>query len=348
MLPATFFSRLPLLLLSLGLVSDCKSNCGDAGHRPAPIAAVPRSPTSPEKTPPTTEAVWRNKDGSPTTLVTLDKPAYHTKLNLAADAIYLLTLDAAFRLVPGQAPQEIKLDHGDSAATTPSAIIYWSKSFLWLAPKQGGAPGRVASVKDQPLFIVAVDERFAWVSVDAQGQYAIFNLRQGEPHAVYRASGAVVAATMVEDRVVFIERVGEESWRLGSVARSGGSPSFTVTRKGRYPAMLAAAASEVYYYCYDDKDLSEVRAVSPDLRTERVVANNVICSPLAAADRVFCAHVEGLFELSPTGGPPKLVYPNIASAITAIGVDQDRVVWVRDVGHEKLDVKLFFRNAIPQ
>jgi hypothetical protein len=311
------------------------------------MAPASSSSTSPERPPLTAETVRPNEDGSPTTLLALDKPAYHTKLNLAADAIYLLTLDAAFRLVPGQAPQEIKLDHGDSAATTPSAIIYWSKGFLWLAPKQGGAPGRLASVKDQPLFIVAVEERFAWVGVDAQGQYAIFNLRQGKPHAVYQASGAVVAATMVEDRVVFIERVGEESWRLGSVARSGGPPSFTVTRKGRYPAMLAAA-SDVYYYTFDDKDTSEVRAVSPDLRTERVVANNVICSPLAVADRVFCAQVEGLFELSPTGGPPKLVHPNIASTITAIGVDQDRIVWVRDVGREKLDVKLLFRNAIPR
>jgi hypothetical protein len=280
------------------------------------------------------------------TLLTLDKTAYNTKLDLAADAIYLLTMEGAFRLVQGQAPQEMKLDLGGSSVATPSAIIFWSKGFLWLAPKQGGPPGRLASVKDQPLYIVAVDERFAWVGPDEQGHHAIFVLRDGKPHAVYVASGMVAAATMVEDRVVFIERPGTESWRLGSVARGGGPPTFTVTRKGRYPAMLAAA-SDVYYYYFDDKDTSEVWAVSPDLQTERVVASNVTCSPLAVADRVFCANFEGLFEISPASGLSKLVYPKVALSITAIGVDQNRIVWVSDVGREKLDVNLILRNAIP-
>ncbi len=283
---------------------------------------------------------------SPVTLLKLDKTAYHTKLDLASDAIYLLTMEGAFRLGQGQAPQEMKLDLGDSAVATPSAIIFWSKGFLWLAPKQGGPPGPLASVKNRPLYIVAVEERFAWIGPDEEGHHAIFVLQRGKPHAVYVVSGTVAAATMVEDRVFFIERVGSESWRLGSVPRSGGPPTFTATRKGRYPAMLAAA-SDVYYYYFDDKDTSEVRAVSPDLRTERVVAKNVICSPLAVADRVFCANPEGLFEISPTSGLPKLVFPNVALSITTIGVDQNRVVWVSDVGREELEVKLLYRNAIP-
>ena len=110
---------------------------------------------------------------------------------------------------------------------------------------------------------------------------------------------------------------------------------------------MLAAASDVYYYYYDDKDTSEVWAASPDMQTERVVAKNVICSPLAVADRIFCGHVEGLFEISPTSGLAKLVYPNVASSITAIAADQNRIVWVSDVGAEKLEVKLLYRNAIP-
>jgi len=90
-----------------------------------------------------------------------------------------------------------------------------------------------------------------------------------------------------------------------------------------------------------------VRAVAPDLRTERVAASKVICSSPAVADRVFCAKVEGLFVLSPANGSPTLVSPNVALSITAIGADQNRFVWVSDFGREKLDVKLFFRNAIP-
>lgn len=280
------------------------------------------------------------------TLLRLDQTAYHTRLNLAADAIYLLTMEAAFRLVPGQEPQETKLDLSDNGVATPSAFVFWSKGSFWLAPKRGGPPGRLASVKSRPIFIVAVDERFAWIGPDEQGHHTVYALRQGRPHAVHVLSGTVAAATMVEDRVIFLERVDSESWRLGSVPRSGGPPSFTAPRKGRYPAMLAAA-SDVYYYYYDDKDTSEVWAASPDMQTERVVAKNVICSPLAVADRIFCGHVEGLFEISPTSGLAKLVYPNVASSITAIAADQNRIVWVSDVGAEKLEVKLLYRNAIP-
>ena len=287
-----------------------------------------------------------NQLSPPVTLLQLGKTAYHTRINLASDAIYLLTMEAAYRLVPGQEPQATKLDLSDNGVATPSAFIFWSNGSFWLAPKQGGAPGRLARVKDRPIFIVSVEERFAWIGPDEQGRHTVYTLRQGKPHVVYIMSGTVAAATMVEDRVVFVERVDNQSWRLGSVARTGSLASFTATRKGRYPAMLAAA-SDVYYYYWDDKDVSEVWAVSPDLRNERVVASHVICSPLAVADRVFCTNVEGLFEISPTSGLPKLLFPSTRGSITAIAADQNRLVWVTDVGAEKLKVNLLYRNAIP-
>ncbi|MBN2576848.1 MAG: hypothetical protein JXP73_19955 [Deltaproteobacteria bacterium] len=280
------------------------------------------------------------------TLLQLDKSAYHTRLDLAPDAVYLLTMEAAFRLVQGRQPQETKLDLSDTGVATPSAFIFWSNGFLWLAPKQGGPPGRLASVKDRPIHIVAAGERFAWIGPDEQGRHTVYTLRQGKPYPVHVLSGQVATATMVEDRVVFVERMGTDGWRLGSIPRSGGSPGFTMTREGRHPAMLAPA-SDIYYYYYDDKDTSEVWAVSPDLQNERVVARNVICSPLAVADRIFCGHVEGLFEISPRSGLPKLVYPSIASSITTVAVDQTRIVWVDDVGREKLEVRLLARDALP-
>jgi hypothetical protein len=280
----------------------------------------------------------------PVTLLKLDKSAYHTRLVLTADAIYLLTMDGAFRLVPGQAPQESKLELSDNGVATPSAFIYWSNGAFWLAPKKGGPPGRLATVKERPIFIVSVDERFAWIAPDAQGRHTVYTLRQGEPHAVYAMSGSVAAATMVDDFVVFVERV-EGGWRLGSVPRGDGPASFTATRKGPYPAMLAAAG-DVYYYYWDDKKTSEVWAVSPDLRNERVVASQVTCSPLAVAERVFCVTMEGLFEISPTSGLPRLLYPGDGPSTTTVAVDRNRIVWVRDAGAEKLEVKLLDRNAI--
>jgi len=280
------------------------------------------------------------------TLLKLDKTAYHARLDLASDAVYLLTMEAAFRLVPGQEPTQTKLDLSDTGVATPSAFIFWSKGSFWLAPKQGGPPGPLASVKNRPIYIVAVGERFAWIGANEQGRHTVYVLQGGKPHPLYAMSGKAVAATMAEDRIVFVEQLGSEGWRLGSVPRGGGSPGFTATRKGRFPSMLAAA-KDVYYYFFDDKDVSEIWAVSPDMQTERVVAKNVICSPLAVADRVFCAQMQGVFEISPTSGLPRLVSPSVASSITTIAADRNRIAWVNDVGAEKLEVKLLDRSALP-
>jgi hypothetical protein len=280
------------------------------------------------------------------TLLAVNKTAYHTRIDLAPDAVYLLTMEGAFRLVPGQEPQETKLDLSDTGVATPTSFIFWSNGSFWLAPKQGGPPGRLASVKNRPIYIVSVEERLGWIGPDERGHHTVYTLRQGKPHALHEMAGPVAAATMVEDRVIFLERPENNSWRLGSVSRSGGPASFTPTRIGRYPGMLVAAG-DVYYYYFDDKDISEVWAVSPDLRNERVVAKNVICSPLAVADRIFCGHMEGVFEISPGSGLPKLVYPSIGGSITAIAADQKRIVWVSDVGQEKLEVKMVLRDAIP-
>lgn len=281
----------------------------------------------------------------PVTVAQLDKSPYHTRLELTADAIYLLTMDGAFLLAPGQPPKESKLDLGEIGVATPSSFVFWSNGSFWLAPKKGGPPGRLANVKERPIFLVSVDERFAWLAPDGQGRHTVYTLRQGQPQAVHTLSGAVAAATMVDDRVVFVERV-EGGWRLGSVATSGGPANFTATRKGPYPAMLAAAG-DVYFYYWDDKKTSEVRAVSPDLRNERVVASHVTCSPLAVVDRVFCVNMEGLYEISPTSGLPKLLYPGDGATTTTIAADRSRIVWVRERGAEKLEVKLLDRNAIP-
>lgn len=330
--------RLLLVILSFTPWTACRSGCGKTSD---PATAQSAAVVEKEKV---TAAGGRL--ATPVTLLQLEKSAYQARLVLTADAIYLLTMEGAFRLAPGQAPQESKLDLGDNGVATPSAFIYWSKGAFWLAPKNGGPPGRLADVKERPIFVASVDDRFAWIAPDEKGRHTVYTLRQGEPYAIHTLSGSATAATMTDDRVVFVERMEGEGWRLGSVARTGGPAAFTATRQGRYPATLAAAG-DVYYYYWDDKKLSEVWAVSPDLHTERIVADHITCSPLAVADRLFCVSMEGLFEISPSSGLPKLVYPGDAASTTTLAVDRHRIVWVRDAGPDKLEVKLIDRNAIP-
>jgi len=274
-------------------------------------------------------------------LLTLDQSAYHTKVDLDADAIYLIAMDAAFRLAPGEAPYGMKLDLGDNAVATPSAFIFWSNGAIWIAPKHGGSPGRLAELRRRPQYFVASGETFAWIERNEDGHDAIRGLRGNKPYTIHKPSGTVDAATMLDDRVIFVERVEPTGWHIGAVHMHGGRPSFTATRTGRSPAMLVAAR-DVYYY---DGNVFEVRALSSDLRDERVLATDIVCSPLAAAaDRIVCGQVEGLFELSLADLSVRLVSPNMRSVITALAVDRERVVWVTDVGRDKLEVKLQLRG----
>ncbi len=324
-------TRALLTCFVVSAVAACHSSCERTAE---PVAA---------KSPATTSS---GQLAMPETLLQLNQSAYHTRLDLAADAIYLLTMAGAYRLSPGEPPQESRLALSDIGVATPSSFIFWSEGWFWMAAKKGGAPGRLASVKERPIFIVSVDERFAWIGPGEQGRHTVYTLRQGAPYALHVMSGTVAAATMADDVVVFLERVTTDSWRLGSVARTGGPTNFTATRKGRHPAMLAAAG-DVYYYYWEDKKPAEIWAVSPDLQSERVVANGITCSPLAVADRIFCVSMEGLFEISLPSGLPKLIIPQDAMSITTIAADRNRIVWVRDSGPEKLEVKLLRRNANP-
>jgi hypothetical protein len=252
----------------------------------------------------------------------------------------LLTPDSAFRLTPDGAPQGTKLDLGAGAVATSSGFIFWSKGKIWIAPKSGGAPVRLAEVVHEPQFFVAAGDKFAFIDRSEDGHFSICLLRGSKATTLYTSAGSLDAATMIHDRVAFVERVADSGWRIGSVPFEGGKPTFTQSRPGRSPSMLAAA-SDIYYY---DGNLYEVRALSPNLAQERVLAVDIICSPIAAAaDRIYCGQVEGLTEVSLVGGSPKLVIPNVRFMITAVAANRNHVVWVSEAGTDKLEVKLLPR-----
>jgi hypothetical protein len=325
-----------LLCLCVGGLSACKSG-RRTSQASAPTASATAQATAsvPRHAPPT------NSAASPITLFSVAKSAYHVKLNLDGDNIYLLTPDSVFRLAPDHPPEGSRLELGAGAVATSSGFIFWSKSKVWIAPKAGGAPAALAEVAHEPQFFVAAGEKLAWIDRGDDGRYAIRSLRGSKPYTVYSPAGNVDAATMIYDRVVFVERVSPAAWRLGSVRLDGEAPTFAQQRSGRSPAMLVPGP-EVYYY---DGAVFEVRAISPDLRQERVIASDIICSPLAAADRLYCGQVEGLFEVS-LDGVVRLVSPNLRFMSTAIAADRNRVVWVSEAGTDRLEVKLLVRDPV--
>ncbi|HEX2876836.1 MAG TPA: hypothetical protein VHP33_36540 [Polyangiaceae bacterium] len=271
----------------------------------------------------------------PRSLFQLNISAYAA--TLAADdddeSLYVLTSHAAYRLREGEPALHFALELGDTPALSAQGIVYWFDGALRRVPKQGGPSEILVSVSRPPKHLRSTRESVAWVEPNDEGT-ALLSLQGSEPRSLYRSPGELEALAVMDDRAYFAERT-RERWRLGTVALSGGPVRFTEEHATRTPALLAAAG-DVFYY---DGPSSTVRRVSSGLEREEVVGNDVICSPLAVADRVYCAQVSLLFDLPRDGGPARPLAPKRAGTIAGLVATKKRVTWLLDVGEDRLEVE---------
>jgi hypothetical protein len=206
-------------------------------------------------------------------------------------------------------------------------------------PKRGGAPRALAKVAKLPRAIVAAGERAAWLARDDKNKDSIQTHVDGKVRTIYPADGSLVALTMMQEGVFFVEVAADASWRIGAVSLDGGTPTFTKPRSGRPPSMLAAK-DEIFYY---DGPERGVLRLSPDLSREEAVAERFICSPIAVSDRVFCAQVGGLFELPLDGHAPRALAQNVVGTVATFAANGTSLVWVEDSGKSGED-KLSLRT----
>jgi len=137
------------------------------------------------------------------------------------------------------------------------------------------------------------------------------------------------------DAIYFVERPAGSDWRIGRVPFAGGAPAFTPPRKGRAPAVLVAHHNLFYY----EGNGYEVRRLSPDLQHERSLVSGFVCSPITVSTHVYCAQVEGLFELRAEERPHRLVPGSIARVVTDLAATPKRLLWILDAGADKLEVR---------
>ena len=98
--------------------------------------------------------------------------------------------------------------------------------------------------------------------------------------------------------------------------------------------MLVVAESLFYY----DGPSSSVVRVSPDLGSEEVLARDVICSPMAVAENVYCAQPAGLIEIGIDGGVRRTFPLEGSGSITAVAATSTQLTWVSDIGGDQLAV----------
>lgn len=300
----------------------------------APSAALPSA--SPRASSTASLAI-----AEPTVRLALPTSAYQVSLAADEDAVYVLTSDAAYRVPNVGRVQKTELDLGIGPALTRSFVLYWSKGGLWRAPKQGGKPERIATLAHQPQYFASSGDDFAWLDHDDAGKFSISTLQSKAPKLLYAAAGMIDAVTMIQGSVFFVERVAEGSWRFGRVSVTGGQLAFSATKSGRSPAMLAGTHNVTYY----DGNQREVRALAADFRREETLMKDFICSPIAVAERVYCAQLQGLYELPGKGRPAQLVSESGRAPMAALVASRTHVAWLSDTGPDQLELKTLALGA---
>ncbi len=272
-------------------------------------------------------------------MLALPSSAYHASIEADEDGFVVLTRTAAHRLTPGAAPLQTSLDLAFGATTTRKSVLFWSEGAVLQAPKRGGRARRLGALPARPQRFVSSGDDFAWLEKGDEGAFAIFTLEGPKPHLTYASPGRIEALAMLSDWVFFVERPADGSWRIGGVKSIGGTPVFTAPRKGRAPAMLVGA-EQLYYY---DGNSFEIRRLTPDLQQGETLAKGFVCSPLAVFEHVYCAQVEGLFELRAGVRPRRLVPAHLGAPITALAVNAGHVAFITDAGADQLEVKVIAR-----
>jgi hypothetical protein len=319
-----------VLGLTLGIACTRESSIEKTQSSRAPT--LPSIPVPSSKKPHVDPHPSESTLASPTTLLSLDLPAYGHTLAMDEEAIFLMTRQAVFRITPGQTPSVIPLELGTGAALTTSNIVFWSKGNVQQVSKHGGVPSKVCRAPHEPQYFVTSGSQFAWLDQPEQGTFTIQTSVGRRPKLVYQSMGSIDAMTMLHDYVFFVERSPDGTFRFGGVSILGGRPAFTPARTGRTPAMLTAR-QELYFY---DGNTRSVRSLSPDFQQEKALVSDFICSPIAIDRQIYCGRVEGLFEIDTASHTPRQLAQAGRFSITAIAANSKWLAWLSDIGPNQL------------
>lgn len=259
------------------------------------------------------------------------------------EAVYVLTESAVHRILVGKSTQTFRRELGAGAVLTGHGIAFWSKGKLFEAPKGGGDARELGEVPRPPQRLAASRDHLAWIDATETRKFSIHTFDMSQPRQLYASPGALDALAMLDDDVFFVERLSAKSWRIGRIPAAVGErarPRFTSEKRGRSPAQLVAFGDALYF---QDPSGYKVMELSRDLEHERVLARDVVCSPLAVWERVYCAQVEGLVEVA-GGRQPRLLAPNARGFITAVAASPSAIAWLSDAGPNELTVKMLPRE----
>jgi hypothetical protein len=316
----------------LAFVAALSVACG-RDSKPAPSRVEDSSSASASGSAPSRN-VAPPKIPAPKRLATLPVSAYRTSIAMDDEAVYLMTSNAAYRLVEGEPTHGIQLDLGIGPVLTRTAFVFWSNGSIWSAPKQGGITRELAQFAHQPQYFVSSGEALAWVDQTEEGLYTIQTLDGRKSRVLSSSWGEIRALAMIGELVYFVQRPTDDSWRIGFVHLDGRAPEYTAARKGRAPSQLTGSDG-IYYF---ELDTMRILKLSTDLSREEVQLKDLVCSPIHVHSRIYCGCVEGLFDVGKDTQKPRVLAYNRPGTITSVTSNSKAVAWTVDVGPDQLAV----------
>lgn len=282
------------------------------------------------------------------TVLTLDRSAYGVKVALGASGWTLVTADGLY-----SQRSDGSVAHRNTPLSPPfsimaNEIVHWRDGTLLATPLNEVPPRKLAALERMPRDVLSSSDHFAWLE-RRDGGYRIQVAQGQRARTIYQTGHNVVSAAVLQDWVFVTEVMPDGRWRLAATplhraaAPDSASTAAAVgtARPGRPPAFLVAA-DDIYFY---DGTTRSVRRVTPDLQEETVLARDVICSPMAVAQEVYCAHVGGVFALAKhpqadrQSAQRRVVEAHPGGPITAIAADRRNLFWVEDLGEGQLRVR---------
>jgi hypothetical protein len=286
--------------------------------------------------PPRPSAQPKVSSVEPIVLAQMPVSAYATSLALDDEAAYLMTPNAAYRLVAGQPAHGIELELGIGPVMTRDAFIYWHAGSIWRTPKAGGPTGIIAKLPHQPQYFVSSGDNPVWVDKADDGVYTIQTLDGRNARVLVKSEGELSALNPIGDAVFFVNKAPDSSWRIGKVSIAGSEPTYAAPKSGPTPSTFTGTDHLVYW----DLKTSEIRMLPLDLGREQTWLKNLVCSPIYEARNVYCGCVEGLFEVAAHDHAPRVLSHGRRETITFVRANSKQIVWTVDRGPNQLAVNM--------
>lgn len=321
----TIFGVVLSLFFGWGTLACCESR-----RQPSPDSTrseLRPAPTSPKPVP--------KEEPRARPLMDLPASAYAAQLFPRDGGVLLVTPSLLVEIGEDGATEKHEVDLGRLQVLLGRRIAFVRGMKLWTISPEDLKEERRISLTYPPRALVPAGPRLAWTTRNESGQHLLQTESAGAVVTFFESAGELSSPVFHDEAIYFLERMTDE-WRVGIAPLDGSQARFSTPQRSRIPPRLVAGLDGLYYY---DGPERGVLRLTFDLEHDESHAPGLICSPMVVTDRVICAQVGGLVEVTHEGAEPRSLGAELDGPITTLAATKSRAYWVADRGRNRMSVR---------